>query len=73
MQSQKAKMFRRPKAGETEEDLLALQEKFIASSERSSVSLAEESAGSKRKQRTADERSRDVVQLGGIYTGVRVV
>ena len=57
-------MLRRPKVGETEQDLLALQEHFLASGEKSAVSLSGEleGVGSKRKQRP----ERDVVQLGGI-------
>lgn len=61
--SQRGEMLRRPKVGDTESDLLALQERFLVSGEKPSVSLAAESVGGKRKQRP-DER--DVVQLGGM-------
>ena len=56
-------MLRRPKAEDTESDLLGFQERFLASGERPSVSLAGQSVVGKRKQRS-DER--DVVQLGGM-------
>lgn len=56
-------MLRRPKAEDTESDLLAFQERFLASGEKPSVPLAAESVGGKRKQRP-DER--DMVQLGGM-------
>lgn len=55
-------MLRRPRAGETEQDLLDFQEKFLASREKASVSLVAKPVGVKRKQRT-DER--DVVSLTG--------
>ena len=54
------KMLRRPKRGETEEDLLCFQEQFLASGQRSAVSLAGEGAKNKRKQPSV------VAQLEGI-------
>ena len=56
-------MLRRPKAGETEQDLLDFEERFLASGEKPSVSLAGDGVGSKRKQAPGE---RDVVQLGGM-------
>ena len=55
-------MLRRPKAGETEQDLLDFEKRFLASGETPSVSLAGDGVGSKRKQAPGE---RDVVQLGG--------
>ena len=57
-------MLRRPRAGETEQDLLAFQESFISSGEQPAVSLAGgDGAGNKRKKRI--ESDRDIVELGG--------
>ena len=55
-------MLRRPKAGETEQDLLDFEKSFFASGERPSVSLAGDDVGNKRKQAPGE---RDVVELGG--------
>ena len=51
--------MQRPKRGETEEDILDFQERFLASGEQPAVSLVERG---KRRQQPAE---RDVVQLGG--------
>ena len=51
-------MFGRPRAGETEEDLLSFQESFLSSGESPSASLA-----GKKRQGPVE---RDVVQLGGV-------
>lgn len=54
-------MLQRPKRGETEEDILDFQERFLASGEQPAVSLAER--GKRKQQQRPLER--DVVQLGG--------
>ena len=54
-------MSHRPRAGETEEDLLAFQESFLRSREAPSATL-----GVKRRP------ERDVVRLSGMYIGQNV-
>ena len=60
-------MLKRPKATDTEEDLLALQESFLSSGNKPSASVVSR-AGEKRRQQpeegaTGGSRERDVVQL----------
>ena len=51
------KMIRRPKATDTEEDLLALQESFLASGSEPAASIAD-------RVKTGEKRGgRDVVQM----------
>ena len=61
-------MLKRPSATDTEEDLLAFQESFLASGSKPAASVAARSrVGEKRKQLQqedhSEERERDVVQL----------
>ena len=62
-------MLKRPSATDTEEDLLAFQESFLASGSKPAASVAARSrVGEKRKQTVqqedrSEERERDVVQL----------
>lgn len=61
-------MIRRPKATETEEDLLVFQDKFLSAGEKPSVSVSKAQVGSKRVQqgessRSEDRQERDVVNL----------
>ena len=61
-------MLKRPSATDTEEDLLAFQESFLASGSKPAASVAARSrVGDKRKQLQqedrSEERERDVVQL----------
>ena len=63
-----ATMLRRPRVGETEQDLLGFQEKFLASRETASTSLVAETVGGKRKQRPEE---RDVVSLTGMLVPER--
>ena len=55
-------MIRRPKADETEDDLLRLQEEFLAREEASSTNVVKK--GDKRKNVAASVQ-KDVVQLPG--------
>ena len=61
-------MQRRPRAGETEQDLLDFQEKFLASRKTASASLVAETVGGKRKQRP---EQRDVVSPTGMLVPER--
>ena len=54
-------MIRRPRAGDTEEDLLAFQEEFLASGTRSSARVATSTAARPGEKRT--QANRDVVNL----------
>ena len=65
-------MIRRPKATDTEEDLLAFQEKFISSGEKPSASVDAQrkvKVGSKRVQQASQDttetvsQARDVIDL----------
>lgn len=64
-------MLKRPKATDTEEDLLALQESFLSSRSKPSASVVSR-AGEKRRQQGeegAGSRERDVVQLHAVPEG----
>ena len=52
-------MIRRPKATDTEEDLLSLQESFLASGELPSASLHSEQASASKKKVHVGEKRRD--------------
>ena len=66
-------MFKRPKAGDTEEDLLEFQRQFLAEKTQPSASVVSK-AGDKRKTDIPENSSaegtskRDIVQLEGKYS-----
>ena len=65
-------MLKRPKATDTEEDLLTLQESFLSSGSKPSASMVSR-VGEKRRQQLEEEgagsRERDVVQLHTVPEG----
>jgi hypothetical protein len=60
-------MSKRPKPGETEEDLLEFQKQFLAQKTAPSVSVINKRAGEKRPVDKQDDKTeqKDIVQLEG--------
>ena len=58
-------MFRRPTAGETEEDLLRYQEEFLARKAHSAVTVVKKADKRKPAAESEEASKRDVVSLGG--------